>query len=189
MKILVIFYRFIELIKKGFNKIIIIPIKRRLVAQCGKDVYFGRRSNIVGWNNVYIDDYVSIGSNCEFLTTRAKIIIKDHVMFGPNVLIVTGNHRIDVIDKYMYDITDELKRPEDDEDVILKGDNWIGANSIILKGVTIGRGAVVAAGAVVTRDVPDYTIVGGVPAKKINMRFNSSQIKIYENSIRKGRCK
>ena len=72
----------------------------------------------------------------------------------------------------MIDITNDEKRPEDDRDIIFDGDNWIGANSIILKGVVVGVGAVIAAGAVVTKDVPPYSIVGGVPAKVIKMRKN-----------------
>ncbi len=54
----------------------------------------------------------------------------------------------------------------------MKGDNWIGANSTILKGVTIGEGAIVAAGALVIKDVPPYSIVGGVQAKVLKYRFS-----------------
>ena len=93
-------------------------------------------------------------------------------MFGPGVTVVTGNHRIDIPGKYIIDITDQEKREEDDQPVIFEGDNWIGANAIILKGVTIGRGAVIAAGAVVTKSVPEYAIVGGNPAKVLRFRFD-----------------
>ena len=71
----------------------------------------------------------------------------------------------------MISLTDKDKLPENDQDIVFEGDNWIGANATILKGVKIGYGAVVAAGAVVTKDVTPYAIVGGVPAKKIRNRY------------------
>ena len=72
----------------------------------------------------------------------------------------------------MIDITDKEKRPEDDRDIVIESDVWVGANSTILRGVTVGEGSVIAAGAVVTKDVPPYSIVGGVPARVLKMRFD-----------------
>ena len=123
---------------------------------------------------------MSIGKNNLFLCSRAKIIIGDHVMFGPNVTVITGRHRSDMVGRYMITVADEEKRPEDDQEVVFVGDNWIGANATILKGVTIGRGAVVAAGAVVTKSVPPYTICGGVPAKTIKNRFTEQELEKHE---------
>ena len=70
----------------------------------------------------------------------------------------------------MITVTDSEKSPDNDKDVVFEGDNWVGANAIILKGVTVGKGSVISAGAVVTHNVPPYAIVGGVPAKVIRMR-------------------
>jgi len=70
----------------------------------------------------------------------------------------------------MITVTDSEKSPDNDKDVVFEGDNWVGANATILKGVTVGKGSVISAGAVVTHDVPPYAIVGGVPAKVIRMR-------------------
>lgn len=64
--------------------------------------------------------------------------------------------------------------------ILVEDDVWIGTNAIILSGVTIGRGAIIAAGAVVTSNVEPYSVVGGVPAKKIKMRFNSDIIKLLD---------
>jgi acetyltransferase-like isoleucine patch superfamily enzyme len=88
-------------------------------------------------------------------------------MFGPNVTLITGDHRIDILGKYMIDVTEAEKLPENDAPIVFEGDNWVGANSTILKGVTIGKGAIVATRAVVTKDVPPYTIVAGNPAKVV----------------------
>lgn len=79
--------------------------------------------------------------------------------------MISGNHRIDIPGKYMSEATDAMKRMEDDQDIVIEDDVWIGCNAIILKGVTIGTGAVIAAGAVVTKDVPENCIAMGVPAK------------------------
>ncbi|MBQ3022824.1 MAG: acyltransferase [Clostridia bacterium] len=170
-------YKFASLFPRAWNKFIATPMKKKMMASCGKDVSFGRGFDVSGWENVSVGNDVSIGERCMFLTTRAKIIVGDHVMFAPQVSVVTGNHITDIPGRYMTNFTDSDKRPEDDQDVIFEGDNWIGANSTILKGVTIGYGAVVAAGAVVSKSVPPFSYVGGIPAKVIKMRFDEETVK------------
>ena len=155
-------------------------MKRSLVAACGKNVMFGSKVAVSGWENVYLGNNVVIGSGAMILTTRAKVILGDNVMFGPNVTIVTGNHRTDIIGRTMYSIKDAEKLPENDQDVVFRGDNWVGVNATILKGVTVGEGAVIAAGAVVVKDVPAYAIVAGVPAKVVSMRFSEEQTREHE---------
>lgn len=88
-------------------------------------------------------------------------------MFGLGVHIHGGNHRYELGKGYM----DELKKEYgDNPPVIIEDDVWIGANAIILRGVTIHNGAVVGAGAVVAKDVEPYSIVAGNPAKEIKKR-------------------
>lgn len=91
-----------------------------------------------------------------FYCTEAPLIIAKKVAFGPKPTIITGDHRIDVIGKYILDSIDKL--PENDVLVVIEDDVWCGAHVTILKGVTIGRGSVVAAGAVVTKSFPAYSI-------------------------------
>lgn len=106
-------------------------------------------------------------------------------MFGPGVTIITGDHRTDVVGKYMIEIKDTEKMPENDMDVVIEDDVWLGANSVILKGVTIGRGSVIASGAVATKSVPPYSIVGGVPAKVLKARFTEQEIEQHEAILQK----
>jgi acetyltransferase-like isoleucine patch superfamily enzyme len=75
------------------------------------------------------------------------------------------------------------KRPEDDRDVVIEDDVWIGSRAIVLKGVTIGRGAVVAAGAVVTKSVPPYAIAAGTPAKVLKFRWNLETVLKHEELL------
>ena len=176
MNLLAITYKITNKMMHAWNKFIVAPMKRSCFNHCGKNVYIGDNVTISGWENVSVGNDVALGSNLTCLTTRAKVIIGDHVMFGPNVTIITGDHVIDIPGKYMTQFTDKDKRPEDDQDVVFEGDNWIGANVTILKGVTVGQGAVIAAGAVVTKDVSAYSIVGGVPANFIKYRFEEKQL-------------
>lgn len=88
-----------------------------------------------------------------------------------------------MVGRFVDTIGDDEKLSENDQDVIIEGDNWIGMNTTILKGVTIGRGCIVAAGAVVNKSTPPYSIVGGVPAKILRMRFTEEQIKEHERIL------
>lgn len=183
MKIAALIYRLMDLFLRAWNRFVISRIKCSLMMESGKNVGFGRGVRALGWENIAAKDNVSIGSECLFLCTRAKVRIGDHVMFGPRVTVITGNHRIDLIGRYMDTVKDNEKRPEDDQDVVFEGDNWIGANATILQGVTVGRGAVIAAGAVVTKDVPPYTICGGVPAKVLKDRFSQDELQKHKKLL------
>lgn len=175
-------WRMITRARSGINRFLWSPLKKSLCDSCGKKVLICRDCKAT-WNNVIIGNDVSINEGARFLNSRAKVIIKDHVMFGPNVTVITGDHRIDLIGRYMSSVTDNEKLKANDVNVIFEGDNWIGANVTVLKGVVIGKGAVVAGGAVVNKNVPPYAIVAGVPAKVIKMRFNEADIARHEEAL------
>jgi acetyltransferase-like isoleucine patch superfamily enzyme len=133
--------------------------------------YFGNKSEIrpfvtiVGGKNIFIRDNVTLHSGTQLHAPskrgKAKIVIEDDVLIAPNVFITTNNHNYN-----NPNIPIRLQGGVS-KDVILKKGCWIATNVVILPGVTIGKNSVVAAGAVVTRDVPDYCIVAGIPAKVI----------------------
>ena len=168
-------HAFMRYLSRGF----LVLMYRRRFGRRGVHFHFDPRGDY-SYEHIFCGDYVSLGERPSLVATRSKIIIGDHVMFGPEVVIQGGNHRIDMVGRFMDGITESEKRPKDDRDVIIDSDVWIGARAILLAGVTIGRGAVVAAGAVVTRDVPPYAIVGGVPARVIRYRWNSETIREHE---------
>lgn len=156
-------------------------VQKQKFCHAGKNVYIGRYSTFLGL--IIIGNDVSIGQYCRFQTTSSKIIIGSHVMFGPNVSIHGGNHRIDIVGRYMKSIQLDEKRPEDDQDVIIGDDVWVGANAIILKGVNIGNGAVIGAGCVITKDIPPYTIVTGNNLRVMRKRWNEKDEEIHKSII------
>ena len=105
-------------------------------------------------HNLVIGDNVYINSNC-LAMARGGITIEDDVLLAANVQLLTNNH-----DEYDRNIL--LCKP-----IRIRKGAWIGAGASILPGVTIGRHAIVGAGAIVTKDVGDYEVVAGVPAKLI----------------------
>ena len=152
--------------------------------KCGKHVYLRPScSDFKGLWNMTVGDYTSIPKGATFYCTIAPLTIGKKVIFGPKPTIITSDHRIDIIGKYIMDVTDAEKGPEHDAPVVIEDDVWCGANVTILKGVSIGRGSVVAAGAVVTKSFPPYSIIGGVPAKLIRMRFTPEEIREHEKII------
>lgn len=163
-------YDFCIKVKKACNLFFVFVIKKSL-CKCGKHSKIGLGSRFIGIKNISIGNNCSIGEESLFITTKAKVIIGDDVIFAPRVTVVSGNHRLDMKNRLINSVKDNEKLPENDADVIFEGDNWIGTGAIILKGVTVGRGSVVAAGSVVTKNVEPFSIVGGCPAKKIKMRF------------------
>ncbi|WP_431212357.1 CatB-related O-acetyltransferase [Puia sp. P3] len=123
-----------------------------------------------------INTYISYNAIVEFCD------IGNYCSVGPNTVIGFGEHPLNQLSTspYIYRHKDGIENTSSGDPlyarVRIMNDVWIGANVFIRNGVTIGNGAVVAAGAVVLHDVPDYAIVGGVPAKVIRYRFNEATI-------------
>lgn len=124
----------------------------------------------------------SIGPGATIYTTGAHLIIKQHFVCGPNLTIITGDHKY-IPGRWLDSITSEEKDEDNDKDVIIEEDVWCGANVVILKGVTIGRSSIIAAGSVVTKSVPPYSIVAGVPAKVIRRKWNEEDIEKHEQFL------
>ena len=130
-------------------------ICKHLFARCGKNVNVEHGADIGTGRHIEIGDNSGIGVHCRVL----RAIIGDNVMMGPDVMFINQNHIIDTSGKEPRFYGHTNYGP------ITVGDNaWIGTRAVILPGRKIGKYAIVGAGAVVTKDVPDYAVVGGNPA-------------------------
>lgn len=126
-----------------------------------KGVYFG--------DGLTIGNGSGIGANSNI---PSDVIIGENVMMGQECLMFTSNHRMDRLDIPMGAQGSTETKP-----IVVGNDVWIGARVTILPGVHIGNGCVIGAGSVVTKDIPDYEIWGGNPA-----RFLKSRLPLYENN-------
>lgn len=104
-------------------------------------------------------------------------------MFGPGVHIHGGNHKIYEIGRYLKDASP--KEIGEDGEIIIDDDCWIGACAIILKGVHIGQGSIIGAGAIVTKDIPPYSIYVGSTTPTIRQRFSQEEVQEHERLLKK----
>lgn len=136
---------------------------------CGKNLNIAMRVRIQSPKNILIGENVGfnygvwIAAN---MNDEGCITFGDNVLVGPYTIFHSGNH-----------LYDDLEMPIRKQGfvfkpIVIESDVWIAARCVILSGVTIGKGSIIAAGSVVTKSVPEYSIVGGVPAKIIGKRGN-----------------
>jgi len=121
-----------------------------------------RKARFGSGRRITIGDNSGIGVN---VLLNGTIAIGKNVMMGPDVIIITQNHNF-----YQTDIPMIEQGEQDEEPVWIGDDVWIGARAIILGGVSIGSGVIIGAGSVVTKNVPDWAIVAGNPARIIKFR-------------------
>lgn len=139
--------------------------------RCHGDNFIFDPHDCFTYQNIEVGNDVTFGSGATLLATESRILIGNKVMFGPNVTVVGGNHNTSQLGRFMYDVLE--KRELDDQNVVIEDDVWVGCGAIILKGVKIGRGSIIAAGALVNKDILPYTVVAGIPAKAIGVRFDN----------------
>lgn len=127
------------------------------------------------------------GGGGKISATKAKFIMKKNSVCSTGLMVRTGNHMQEV-GKWFRFIDDDYKiaagkLDEYNKDVVVEEDVWMGVNVTLLSGVNVGRGSIVAAGAVVTKEVPPYSIAGGVPAKFIKFKWSIDQILKHESKL------
>ncbi len=148
-----------------FKPLRILFQKRRMGKNIGKNSELRPYCILDGYNNIIIGRDVIIPEGVRLVTDasdpNAKIIIEDGVLFAPNVSVYCTTHTFDNPDKYI------KSQPLKNKTTIIKIGSWIGVNSVIMPGVTIGRNCVIGANSLVNSDIPDFTIAVGSPARVI----------------------
>lgn len=137
----------------------------KYLLKCGKKLRVKKGAEIS--LNSKVGDYSELGSGCMI---QSNVWIGNNVIMGPDIKIYSRNHKYDRLDIPIQ------KQGKDYYETTIGNDVWIGANVIITAGCNINSHSIIAAGSVVTRDVPKYAIVGGVPAKIIKYRNNSNHV-------------
>jgi maltose O-acetyltransferase len=141
---------------------------KKIFKECGKGVNIGKNARFGNGKYIKIGYKSGIGINAK---VPNNLILGDNVMMGENVTIFGSNHAFDRIDIPMMKQGFKKFPP-----VEIGDDVWIGNNVIILAGRKIKKGSIVAAGTVLTKDFPEYSIIGGNPSKLLKSRLDNSTI-------------
>lgn len=136
---------------------------------------------LYSYRSIHVGDDVSLGYRPVMIAELSEIRIGSHVMFGPGVTVIGGGHNATVVGRFMKSVQE--KTGNEDLGVIIEDDVWVGARALILRGVTIGRGAIVGAGSVVTKSVPPYAVVAGSPVRLVRFRWDVATILRHEAGL------
>lgn len=131
--------------------------------------------------NVYMYEQTRLQGHSKIITYTGKFIMKKYAGAAPGLTVITGNHTPTVGIPHFSLVFSRINDHE--QDVIVEEDAWLGANVTLLPGVTIGRGAVVGACSVVTKNVPPYAVVVGNPARIIASKFTLEEVIRHESQL------
>ena len=134
---------------------------KRIAKSVGKNVNIEKQAHFTP--GLSIGDTSGVGIMCE---VNGLVTIGNNVMMGPEVVIYSQSHKYDRIDIPMCE-----QGFSEYKEVVIGDDVWIGRRAIIMPGVHIGKGCIIGAGAVVTKNIPDYSVAAGVPARVVKSRL------------------
>ncbi len=137
-------------------------LAKRLLAASGKELRVSRKVNFASGLRLRVGDDCTLAQG---LTVIGDVTIGDDIMLGPDVVMISYNHKYDDTSTPM-----RLQGASESRPIVIGNDVWIGMRAMIMPGVKIGDHAIVGAASVVTKDVPEWGIVGGNPAKLIKYR-------------------
>ncbi|WP_417275560.1 acyltransferase [Celeribacter halophilus] len=160
---------------KASLRAIILPLIRRKfkMKAVGEGVHWGANSTVVG---AWLGNYTSFGHSTEF---NGPVVIGDLTMLSTSVQVIGQDHGLENPNSPMRLDFPNIARPV----TTIEADCWIGSRVTIMEGIRIGRGSVVGAGSIVTKDIPPYSIVAGSPAKILRHRFSTEERVVYDRRL------
>lgn len=176
----------IKSVLKRYNRIVNVILanihEKKEFAEFGTGSIIESTLCVASPKSVFIKNNVRLRHGLNIINAaNEKVVIGSHCVLAPHVTIVTNSHR-STVGKTQFEISCTHENDKSG-DVIIGDDCWLGTNTTILQGVTLGRGCIVGAGAVVTKSVPPYAIVAGVPARVIAATFSKEDILEHESMI------
>ena len=170
-----------------YFKSAITRIRNRRFSHIHKSSRVSWSARVYNPNNLYMEEQTNISADSIIMNTKACLIMKKYSGAAFGLTVITGGH-LSVPGKHHKQVTNKMKEEidfnkEEDKDIIVEEDVWIGARVTLLRGVTLGRGCIVGAGSVVRRSIPPYAIVTGNPAKIVGFRFTPQEMAIHEKAL------
>lgn len=145
----------------------------------GKDASIARPCDLKNPKNIYLHDFARIGCRSTIMTMgESKFVMKRGCLTAEGLVVVTSNHR-----QHLGQFLQGNNEDNSYKDVIVEEDVWIGINVTLLSGAHIGRGAIIGACSVVTKEVPPYAVVVGNPAKVIKFKWSIDEIMKHESAL------
>lgn len=146
----------------------------------GRGCIISKNSTLIP-RNMFLDDFVIIQGGCNFVSYKGKLVIKKYSVISTSCIIVPSGHIPTVgVPFYCSTLT---HIGDDNHTLVIEEDVWVGAGCILLPKSKIGRGAIIGAGSVVTKEIPPYAIVVGNPAKIIGVKFSIEEIIEHEKFL------
>ncbi len=149
----------------GFSKRLRYMCVKKIFKSCGKNVNIERKAHFGSGRNIVIGNNSGLGENCNI---PSNTIIGENVMMGPNCYIIKYNHSFSCTDIPM---NQQGFQSEENVQTVIEDDVWIGMNVLMTPGRHISRGSIIAAGCLLCKDFPEFSIVGGNPSKLIKTRL------------------
>lgn len=156
------------------------PLDPSGYGRLGKNSIIKNNSSLIK-QNIIVDDWVVIQDHLNFISNKGKLIVGKYSVISSGCTIVPGAHKLTVGVPFYLATTNHIN--DDEGDIIIDEDCWVGTGCILLPKVHIGRGAVIGAGSVVTKDVPPYAVVVGAPARIVATKFSLEQVFNHEKVL------